>query len=69
MWPFKARHAPPHASPEAIKALESGQRELVEARRLRSEVGEVQAAASAALRRNHFGIALTAAMTGKAEKR
>lgn len=70
MWPFgKNRHAPPHASQEAIDALQRGQLELVKARELRHEVGEVHAAATATLSRNNFGLALTAAMTGKAEKR
>ena len=64
MWPWKRA---PQASDEAERAVRRGHEQLNTARRLREQASEVSVAASAALQQNHFGAAVTAAMTWKAD--
>lgn len=64
MWPWKNKQ-PAQASPESERALEQGKAQLDRVRELRVQANQVQSAASTALRDNHFGLAITAAMGGK----
>lgn len=63
-WWSKKDKVLPRASREAMEALKNGRSELLAAQELRSQVHEVQKAASSTLAQNHFGVAITAAMGG-----
>lgn len=63
MWPWKSKTVP-QASDEALRAVESGHKQLEAARELHVQARQIRTAAVRAHTTNHFGQAVTAAMGG-----